>query len=944
MHERFLRVLLRLALDHPRRVAVGVLVLTAMSAFVVPHLEVKAGHSKMVAADNPPFVRFNEFLERFGSPNALALMVEGGDEALRQATIDALAAELPSVEGAPFSEGNCDAADVANAPGCVRAVMGRIDLEPMASWGLLYLPVDQVEVAVERLEDETLGANVLLDTHGLASFFETLGAGIEAHAEDDPPEGEDLAKAEEGMGEIARVFDVFTRRVERGDDGRSLLDAMLGAADVDLSELDGVDRRGYLTSTDGSLKLAMVSMVSESDDPKHIVPFVEYVKARAAVVTAQINRSCTPTACPDGPVFIRATGLPAILADESRGIQQDIVLTSIIAFLGVFLVFAIAFRSKRLVLLAITPVVPALLWTMAIVQPFFGYLNIVTSAFVAIGIGLGVDFAVFILARYQEARRAGEDARTAAETAVMRAGPGLLTGGMTTALAFAALGLTDFKAFAEMGIMGGLCITLALLTSLTILPAVLGSERMSWFHAKIAKPSRSTFGARIPEFVVRRAALIAVLGIGIATSGGLLGRDIPWAFDYMDVLDPEFPSVQAWHELTRRTSHSTQVAALIADDIEEAKRFHDELATKSTVGRIESVVAYLPEEQPAKLAILKRLAPVVAGGDGDPEPLNRKAIVGAVQDLEDALADQRFEAERADAPQAAMLEAPIASLRRLRKAITALDDGAATARLGALQTDLLALRTRLLDAVRKSARGEELTSERFLADLPSTLRDRLANQGQFAVYVYPRAPLEEEEELKRFVSELYSVSEHATGFPINHWELYSQIRRGYHQAGLVTLLMVLFLLLLDFRSLPRALLGMMPLGLGLCGAWGGMWALDMRYNPATLIAFPLIVGIGVDAAVHILHRHYRQEGRADIVTVVRYTGRAVLLSGGTTMVGFGSLSLAGHVGIGHMGLVLLMGVGWSLFGAVVVLPAFLTLIEGRRTARERPDPDSTSTS
>jgi len=90
------------------------------------------------------------------------------------------------------------------------------------------------------------------------------------------------------------------------------------------------------------------------------------------------------------------------------------------------------------------------------------------------------------------------------------------------------------------------------------------------------------------------------------------------------------------------------------------------------------------------------------------------------------------------------------------------------------------------------------------------------------------------------------------------------------------------------------------------------------------VVFPLLIGIGTDFAMHILHR-YEHEG-GNIVSTLRYTGKAVLLSSVTTMLGFGSLALMGEVGaVAALGTLLFVGIAACLVATVVGLPAFLGL-------------------
>ena len=161
-----------------------------------------------------------------------------------------------------------------------------------------------------------------------------------------------------------------------------------------------------------------------------------------------------------------------------------------------------------------------------------------------------------------------------------------------------------------------------------------------------------------------------------------------------------------------------------------------------------------------------------------------------------------------------------------------------------------------------------------------------------------------------------------TGYPVTHWETLASVQQGFREASVLAVLAVFLLLLVDFRRLGPTLLALLPLGAGLLWAWGGMALFSMTYNPGNIIGFPLLVGIGVAASVHILHRH-EQEGPGRIAEVIRYTGLAVFLSTATTMIGFGSLSLASNQAIASLGVVLLLGVGACLVTATVLLPALL---------------------
>jgi predicted RND superfamily exporter protein len=110
--------------------------------------------------------------------------------------------------------------------------------------------------------------------------------------------------------------------------------------------------------------------------------------------------------------------------------------------------------------------------------------------------------------------------------------------------------------------------------------------------------------------------------------------------------------------------------------------------------------------------------------------------------------------------------------------------------------------------------------------------------------------------------------------------------------------------------------------MGLCG---------LPLNPANIIALPLILGVGIDNGVHVLHDYLlrRREGQS---TISRAIGRGVLVKALTTMIGFGTLMVSSHRGLFGLGFVLTLGVGCCMVTALVFLPAVLHLL-GARKAR-----------
>ncbi len=219
-----------------------------------------------------------------------------------------------------------------------------------------------------------------------------------------------------------------------------------------------------------------------------------------------------------------------------------------------------------------------------------------------------------------------------------------------------------------------------------------------------------------------------------------------------------------------------------------------------------------------------------------------------------------------------------------------------------------------------------------MTDLPASLVDRFVGQhGRHLLKIYGRGDIWDSAALGRFVKEVRTVDPQVTGNPLQAHEASLEMKHSYQEAAIYSLLVILGVLVLDFKSLNYAILAALPLGVGVLQMFGILGMLDIALNPANLIALPLILGIGVDYGVHIVHEFREQQGPYRISAG---TAVAVLVDALTTLVGFGSLMIATHQGLQSLGRVLTLGVTCCLFTSLIMLPALLTWItRNRRVVR-----------
>jgi predicted exporter len=131
---------------------------------------------------------------------------------------------------------------------------------------------------------------------------------------------------------------------------------------------------------------------------------------------------------------------------------------------------------------------------------------------------------------------------------------------------------------------------------------------------------------------------------------------------------------------------------------------------------------------------------------------------------------------------------------------------------------------------------------------------------------------------------------------------------------------------LRFRHPRRVLLVLLPV---LCGAlWtAGVFALlGLKLNFMNIAILPMLLGIGIDDGIHIVHR-YQISASRHVQETLAYTGTAVCLTSLTTLLAFGTLTLSANQGIASVGLLSVVGITASLLASIITLPAALKLWE-----------------
>ncbi|VVM07237.1 partial Siderophore exporter MmpL5, partial [Methylacidimicrobium cyclopophantes] len=596
------------------------------------------------------------------------------------------------------------------------------------------------------------------------------------------------------------------------------------------------------------------------------------------------------------------TGEPVLEDDQLEQSSTDSLHAAELAFGLVALLFLLSYRELRRPGLALLVLLMALFWSVAFGLLVIGHLNIISQAFVAMVLGMGIDFSIQIMGRYEEELAHGRSIREALEATVAHTGVAVVTGGSTTAVAFFTMCFNDFVGLREFGIIAGSGILFCLIGSLLVLPAAYawidGKKdpahlQESALRSNWSSPpwlNRALFLA--PRTTLACAALAACGAAWLAPRVG---------FDYnlLNLQDPKLECVQEEEALVNSPARAFLFGLSIADNPEEAARRIAAFEALPSVSEVHSLSSVLPEKQEEKRAVVRRIVQRVQSIPIDRElpPIDGQKVRTSVQELlaksrEGLAAAKRYVALAQQARDAVEVFAKlIPALEHLDNAMANLSSEELNSRLrranqrvfGSMQIGLSWLRSQ------DTSRGVTV------ADLPPEIAHRfLSPHGKILIEVLPKENVWNREADVRFVRDLRKVDPNVTGTPVQNYEYIELLRSSYVQAAQWAFLAIVILIALRFQHVGYSLLAILPLGLAVLWTLGTMVLFHIPFNPANIITLPLAIGAGVAYGIYTVDR-FCESGRAELFS--SSTGKAILLSGLTAVIGFGSLMISSYRGL-----------------------------------------------
>ncbi len=599
---------------------------------------------------------------------------------------------------------------------------------------------------------------------------------------------------------------------------------------------------------------------------------------------------------PANHINISYTGGYPIAVNDEATTKTDIKVTLMSSFVGVMILFGLAFRAKKILLFVSVPLVISVLWTLGFASLIFQRLNLLSCIFSCVLIGLGIDFAIHIVNRYFDRHQLTLDATERLQITFQETGMGIIVGGISTAAAFYAIAISDFRGFKELGIITGTGILICLAVMMFVLPSLL----ICFANKKNAEKKMTITGFGLKRLMTQlKKYPKTVILVSTCAVGLLVFESTKMTFDdnlkHFRSADNETLRIQ--DQVTGWLRGSTAAVLLVAKGTSEEKVMAtstsifsalEELVDSGMIAGVKSIGQYfpLPRQQRKNIAFVRQ----------HPDVFDAKRIQTV---FNRALEDNGFE----------VLTGYDRYFEKLSKAFL------------------------LNETV--------LPSSLHKTDLGKILKPFVYRKGKYfktVTYIQPSIDLWARTDTDRFKKMIINTLEanritkdhyDLTGANLLTGDLKDLIISNLESALWLAGLSIVLVLIMYYRSLKYFFLSLLPLIIGLAAMSGIMVVFGLDFNFLNVMVLPMIIGIGIDDGVHLVNT-YKQSHPSDLFEALSKTGRAVVLTSLTTLVGFGSITLSHYPGLRSMGYVALIGIVACLFASVIVMPAVFSIIGNQK--------------
>ena len=729
--------------------------------------------------------------------------------------------------------------------------------------GLLLLPVAEVRDAMAGLMKQQEVLLALSGDPSLRGLLRLLEIGAQR------------GQIDESVGLLDRMSEVI-EKVLRGERARLSWQNLMSGRPAERREL----RRFVLI--DAELDYAALEPAAAAI-------------GRVRAVAAGLGLSA------ENGIRMRLTGSAPVADEEFATVREGAPLHLGLSFVAIAGILFLALKSGRVIGAVLLTTLAGLVVTIAAGLLMVGRFNVISVAVAALFLGLGVDFGIQVAVRYRDERHQVDAVGRALTLTARGIGWSLTLAALSLLAGFFSFLPTSFKGVAELGLITGVGMIIAFVASLTLLPALIAVMRPPGEPDTVGIPAL----AAVDHWILRHRKLVIGASAGLVIAGLPFLLKLEFDANPMHLRSAKTEGVATFLDLTREPGQTPNTIGVLAPSLDAAKSLAERLAKLPEVSRTATIATFLPEDQDAKLALVRQTAEefVALTDPAEPAPQPTDAEVAtALRATADAL--RKSGGTTSAGPKT-----------RLAGNLVGLADASAERRAQAADA-LVGNLPVLFAKLRLLLKPEAVTLE----TLPARLRrDWLAPDGTARIEVVPKGDANDNAVLERFSTAVRAVAPTASGPPIEIVEAGRIVAHAFVTAGVIALVAIFVILTIALRRPFDVALTLGPLVIATMLTLETAYLIGMPLNLANIIALPLMLAVGVN--FHIYYMIAWRDGVHEMLA--SSLTRAIFFSSLVTGIAFGSLWLSNHPGTASMGKLLTISLVYTLLAAFIAVPAFL---------------------
>ncbi len=902
MQKKILDYIYNVSIKRGKLLLVIIAVITVIMGAFIPKLIISSSQQNLIPKNDPEQARYIQYNKEFGSSENLIIVIEGDSDITKQVADDM-------------------AREIEKENKWVKSVFYKIDASVLIKRAPLYIPLDDLNKGLKLLQQKKGWIGKIQNVSNLYDVLQGISVSFKEPNTDISPE-----TAAKIIKFLNALFQEWNDWLINPNQIKLKIAQKLSMAGF--AELAMLQSEGYLFSRDFNMMFFFVQ-------PRNYVDEITYLRPFMSDIQKACDRALKAHPESKNKIKIAFTGMPAHVLTETEIIYSDVGGAGIASVIIVSLVLLIGFRSIKKTIIGVIPTVTGLIISLGLITIINGKLNLISSSFLAVLFGIGIDFGIYLLQRTEEELGNGLSQNEAIYKSVVLTSRSIISGGITTSLAFFALYLSSFQGYSELGMAAGIGLVVVLFTTFLMIPSLLMLIPIEPRDYHIKETVTETVKLE------RRKIHLVIIGVGvIITIASIIATTrIKMDYDILKMMPSNSESTIYQLKMENNSDYKMSFAMITDKNLNNLKAITEKVKTLPTVSKIDSLSELIPTDQDEKIKIIKKYKPLMGNfritlKDNNQTAADYIVVLDQMSAFFEEAQEKAFAGGQTKLVE--QIDSLIKNMDSVKDKLSKDKNGTELVRTKKFEKELFLNLEKGTQLIRESFNSTKITEETF----PKEIINRFKSpQGTYVAMVSPKGSIWDIDFLDKFVNDLKKITPNVTGFPVTHRVYVRQAASAVVEAMMWSFIVILILLIFDFRKLDGVLLSLMPLIIGMLWLQLVLYIFNISYNVANIAGLPLLLGLGIVYGLRMVHR-WKEDPTITAFAATKTTGKGLAFAALAICVGLFSIVPARHNGVSAFGKILLIGIISCMFTALFILPAAIDYIYLMKKKEKTPDDES----